>query len=159
MKVSASFFKLLEEFEGYRECPYLDSANVPTIGIGTTRYPDGTRVTMRDECIKHDKAVFYATNAVAGVEYAVSQVLPELNQNQFDALVSFVYNIGTGAFANSTMLTKAKKDVNDPSIKTEFSKWTKVRNPKTGLLEVNNWQVKRRLKESNLYFTKLLSNE
>lgn len=153
MKVSPSFFTLLEQFEGYRQCPYLDSAGVPTIGIGTTRYPDGTRVKMTDECIKHDKAIFYATNAVAGVEYAVSQVLPNLTQNQFDALVSFVYNIGTTAFANSTLLRRAKVNPNDPSIKSEFLKWVKVRSGTTGELKTNDWQVKRRTKESQLYFT------
>lgn len=153
MQVSASFFALLEQFEGYRECPYLDTAGVATIGIGTTRYPDGTKVSMRDECIKHDKAIFYATNAVAGVEYAVTNLKLELNQNQFDALVSFVYNVGSGAFSSSTLLKKLKVNPSDPSIRGEFLKWCKVRNPKTGELGVSDWQVKRRTKEAQLYFT------
>jgi len=150
MKVSSSFFSLLEYFEGFVSCPYKDSAGVPTIGIGTTRYPDGTRVKMTDECVKHDKAIFYATNAIAGVEWAISSLGLNLTQNQFDALVSFVYNIGTGAFSGSTLLKKLKVNPNDLSIRQEFMKWTKVR--VNGELTTSDWQVKRRTREANLYY-------
>src|SRR5258708_517551 len=102
MRVSDKFFPLLEEFEGFRECPYLDAGGVPTIGIGTTHYPTGVKVRMVDTCIKHDRAVAYVKTDVGYIEDIVNTDLPKIHQNQFDALVSFIYNVGTQAFADST---------------------------------------------------------
>jgi len=46
-----------------------------------------------------------------------------LKQQMFDALVSFTYNVGTGAFGDSTLLKKVKVNPNDPTIRDEFMKW------------------------------------
>jgi hypothetical protein len=48
---------------------------------------------------------------------------PDVNQVQFEALVSFTYNVGTSAFHTSTLLKKVKANPNDPTIRDEFMKW------------------------------------
>ena len=70
----------------------------------------------------------------------------DINQNQFDALVSFAFNVGTYNLKKSTLLKKVNLNPNDSTIKDEFLRWTKS-NGKTlkGL-------VKRREEEANLYF-------
>lgn len=48
---------------------------------------------------------------------------PDVNQVQFEALVSFTYNVGTAAFHTSTLLKKVQANPNDPTIRDEFMKW------------------------------------
>lgn len=147
MRVSQSFVELLESFEGFRSCPYKDQGGVPTIGIGTISYPTGVEVTMADKCITHETAITYLKSFVAGIETEIEELLPRLLQNQYDALMSLIYNIGTGAFRNSTLLRKLKVNTQDPSIRNEFLRWCNVnKKPNEGLLA-------RRRKEADLYFT------
>lgn len=152
MQVSQSFFTFLASQEGEKLCPYLDVAGIPTIGIGSTYYEDGTKVKMTDSCITHSRAVQICMNVLKDFEATISALAPDVSQNQFDALVSFSYNIGTGAFRSSTLLKRIKAGANEKDIREAFNMWTKVRNPKTGKLDVNDWQVKRRKAEANLYF-------
>lgn len=146
MHVSNNFFTILKKFEGFISCPYKDQVGIPTIGIGTTYYPGGGKVKMTDPCITLEKAFEYVRNYIAPVEMLISHELPNANQNQFDSLVSFTYNIGTEGFRNSTLLKKAKKNINDPSIRDEFMKWKKAGG------RVIQGLIKRREQEANLYF-------
>lgn len=146
MRVSDQFVTLLEGFEGFKPCPYKDQGGVPTIGIGTTSYPTGVKVRMVDICVSHDTATTYLKSFVAGMETEIEDWLPRLTQNQYDAIMSFTYNVGTGALKDSTLLRKMKVDPNDPSIREEFMKWINVNHkPDAGLKS-------RRTKEANLYF-------
>jgi lysozyme len=70
----------------------------------------------------------------------------KLNQNQFDAVSSLVYNIGIGAFENSTLLKKIRYNPNDPDIRTQFGRW--IYNDGKILDDL----VKRRKEEADLYF-------
>lgn len=149
MKVSDQFFTLLTKFEGFVSCPYRDQVGIPTIGIGTTVYPSGKRVAMTDKCITLDNAKLYAKGHIGPIEDFLNHELPSLNQNQFDALVSLIYNIGDGAFRSSTLLRKAKVNKDDPMIKDEFAKWKKAGG------KVLNALVTRRKKEAELYFKSL----
>jgi len=81
-------------------------------------------------------------------QYVDSYCVDTLTQNQFDALVSFCYNVGPVNLKNSTLIKKVNKNPNDPTIKDEFLKWVKA-NGKTlkGL-------VTRRTAEFELYFKK-----
>ena len=67
---------------------------------------------------------------------------------QFDALVSFAYNVGVGNFAKSTLLKKVNANPNDPTIRSEFEKWNKANG------RVLKGLVTRRKEEADLYFTK-----
>lgn len=116
-----AFIKSWEGFEAY---PYLDTGGVPTIGYGTTYYPNGRRVTMRDNPISERKATQYMyknlKNYVAAVDAFTRD---DLTQNQFNALVSFCYNVGERAFQRSTLLKRINLDLNHPDIEKQFKRW------------------------------------
>ena len=105
MKTSQNGLNLIEQFEGCKLSPYLDSRGIPTIGIGSTHYNDGTAVTMDDPAITKEQAYDMLSFHLQGVEACInSHVTVSINQNQFDSLADFVYNEGSGNFASSTLL-------------------------------------------------------
>lgn len=148
MKLNNSGYLLITEFEGFSAKPYLCSAKIPTIGYGNTYYPDGKRVTMLDKEITRIQAFemfkFIADKFASTVSKLVKT---PLNQNQFNALVSLAYNIGTGNFASSTLLKKVNINHNDKTIELEFKKWNKVNKKEVAGL------TRRRNYEANIYFS------
>jgi lysozyme len=148
MKISQKGLDLIKKFEGFSAKPYVCPAGVPTIGYGATYYTNGTKVTMSDEPISEEWAEQLLSNMVHTYEKAViSLVIPKITQNQFDALVSFAYNVGVTNFRKSTLLRLINKDPNNPEIATQFMKWVR------GGGKVINGLIKRRQIESKLYFT------
>lgn len=106
MHISPSGIDLICNFEGLRLKAYDDGVGVWTIGFGTTKYPNGIRVKKGDTCTL-DQAKAYMQNDLKSFEQTVNKaVTVQLNQNQFDALVSLAYNIGTNAFSKSTLVKK-----------------------------------------------------
>ena len=106
MVVSLFGIDLICGFEGLRLKAYDDGVGVWTIGFGTTIYPNGIRVKKGDICTEA-QAKAYMAHDLKKFESAVNNaVTVPLNQNQFDALVSLAYNIGTNAFKNSTLVKK-----------------------------------------------------
>lgn len=139
---------LIKKKEGFVSIPYKCQAGVPTIGYGSTYYENGTKVTMSDPGITEEQATKLLSNTIKGFEKAVNTyVTSDINQNQFDALVSFTYNVGPDQFKKSTLLKYINKNPNDPNIALEFAKWVKVKG------NVSKGLVKRRAEESNLYFS------
>jgi lysozyme len=127
---------------------YKDTGGIPTIGYGTTIYPDGTRVKMGDE-ISSEKADEYFIAGLNEAATAVNKrVTKDLNQNQFDALVCLTYNMGSGNLGNSSLLKLVNANPNDPKIKDEFQLYIKDKSDKP--LENNK---KRRKFESEVYFS------
>lgn len=118
--------EILKRFEGFKSCPYRDQIGKPTVGIGTTIYPDGKVVTMKDPCINVDKAYEYLSDhvqkrVISSIEPSITQVL---NQNQIDSIISLVYNIGAGRFLKSTLLKRININPNDKDGITEaFMMW------------------------------------
>ncbi|NHB59552.1 lysozyme [Acinetobacter sp. 194] len=97
---------LIKKFEGIKLFAYDDGVGVWTIGIGTTRYPDGTLVKKGDKCTEEQAKQYFICD-LRCFEIAINKaVRVKLNQNQFDALVSLIYNIGINAFNKSTLLKK-----------------------------------------------------
>lgn len=138
---------LIKKWEGLRLSSYLCAAGVPTIGYGSTRYPNGKKVMLGEKLASEKEATQLLLATLAPFEAAVNKHLPNLNQCQFDALVCFAYNVGTGALIKSTLLKKAKVNPNDPSIVDEFLRWNKAGGKTlTGL-------TNRRREEANLYFS------
>jgi len=125
MRINAAGLALIKEFEGLRLKAYPDpgTGGVPwTIGIGTTRYPDGRRVSPGDTCTEQ-QALEYLAHDLQGFETSVAGMLRvPANENQFAALVSFAYNVGTEALRRSTML----RFINDDRFADaagEFGRW------------------------------------
>lgn len=153
MKPSENCYNLIKQFEGCRLKAYKDSVGVLTIGYGTTFYPDGTSVKEGDS-ITLDRAEFLLKWQVleksGGVDALVNKPFEKdrferVNQNQFDALVSFAYNLGIGALKKSTLLKKVLANPNDKSIEQEFLKWNKAAGKELAGL------TKRRQAEADLY--------
>lgn len=147
MKLDANGYKLITDFEGLKLKPYLCSARIPTIGYGNTYYSDGKRITMLDGEITQLEAFDMFKEIADRFALAVNRRLKKpMTQNQFNSLVSFAYNVGTGNFISSTLLKKVNINPNDPSIKTEFLKWNKSAG------QVVNGLTIRRNKEQINYF-------
>jgi len=148
MKLNNDGYKLICEFEGLRLKPYLCSARIPTIGYGNTYYPNGVRVTLLDKPITKDYAFeIFKVIADKFAKRVDDMVTSKVTQNQFNSLVSFAYNVGTGNFSTSTLLKKVNANPNDLSIRAEFMKWNKANKV------VVNGLTTRRKKESDLYFS------
>lgn len=144
MKASPTLFELIRHFENYFEKSYLCPAKVWTIGWGSTHWEDG-RLVMQGETIDPAHAEHLLRMEVAAAETVVAtRVTHPLVQYQFDALVSFVYNAGAGAFTNST-LRRVINAGNPLAAHEQFPRWIKVKGePSAGLL-------RRRLAESALF--------
>ena len=151
MRLSDNGLRLIQEFEGLRLTSYLCQAGVPTIGYGATYYADGTKVKL-GQTIPLQQAKQLHKDHVKEFEQSVIGLLntTKVNQNQFDALVSFCYNLGAGNLAKSQLLRFVKANPNDPKIAAEFLKWNRAGG------EVSRGLVRRRKKEAELYFTKIV---
>lgn len=118
---------LVAEFEGFRAKPYLPTPDdVPTIGYGTTVYPDGRAVTLKDPpCTRAKAREWLAAHLEEVVGTALKTfVKVPLTENQRIALGSLIYNIGSGAFSRSTLLRLLnRKDYAGAA--DEFLKWNK----------------------------------
>lgn len=148
MKTGKRGLELIKEFEGFRSKPYLCPAQIPTIGYGATHYPNGNRVKLSDKAISEAEATELLKDMLKGYERIVTDnVKSKINQNQFDALVSFVYNLGGLNFRKSTLLKKINANPMDFTISKELLKWNKAGG------KVLNGLTRRREAESNLYFS------
>lgn len=148
MRISKQGIDLIKGFESFVAKPYIDAVGLPTIGYGNTYYPDGGRVKMTDEAITEAEA---SRMLSVVFENDFADYIPDnVNQNQFDALGSLIYNIGASAFLKSTLYRKVFKNPSDKSITQEFFKWNKGRvNGK--LVELKGLTIRRK-KEAELYF-------
>ena len=126
MTVSKNGLELIKEFEGFNSNAYLCVAKKATIGWGSTYYEDGTKVTLDDNPITEERAnelLEYIANKDFGNNINKVVKVP-LNQNQFDALVSFAYNVGNGNFNSSTLLRKLNSSDYEGAA-NEFKKWNR----------------------------------
>lgn len=136
--------EIIKEFEGLHLTAYLCPANVWTIGYGSTIHPDGRRV-MRGDTITMQQAEDYLMVEIRR-RLAAMNLPDSLNDNQRAALVSFVYNVGIGAFNRSTLRRKVIINRNDPTIRNEFMKYNRANG------RVLRGLTRRRRAEADLYF-------
>jgi lysozyme len=105
---------MIKHFEGLRLTPYMCSANVPTIGYGSTFYEDGRRVTLQDPPITIERAesLLQFTLNRDFVPSAL-RLCPTLvaHKNKLGAIVSFVYNLGAGRLQSSTLRRKINAEL------------------------------------------------
>lgn len=146
-KTSPKGVELIKFFEGFISKPYLCPAHVATIGYGATYYPNGKKVTLSDPAITEQYGLQLLINMLDTYEKAVDSFCrDDINQNQFDALTSFAYNLGVGNLKSSTLLKKVNVNPSDPTIRDEFNKWV------YGGGSILPGLVTRRVKEADLYF-------
>lgn len=122
MNLSTSGLALLKKLEGLSLVAYQDSAGIPTIGYGHVMKKTDTSPITEAE------AEALLRTDITRIERVVQNIpaIPPLTQNQFDALVIFVYNIGPYAFNTSTLrkILTGKKSGNAAA---QFDKWVYVK--------------------------------
>ena len=142
MNTSPKGIALIKEFEGLRLKAYQCPGGVWTIGYGHTA---GVKPGM---LISKAQAEEYLKADLIAFERYLNGLGLALNQNQFDALVSFIYNVGTGNFSSSTLLRKVRANPQENSIMDEFLRWVYSKGRVLPGLQ------RRRLAEMKLYFSK-----
>lgn len=141
MKTSQKGIDLIKRFEGFSPTAYLCPAGVWTIGYGHTA---GVRA---GDSVDEDTAEDFLREDLADAEGAVGKyVKVPLKQWQFDALVSFTFNLGAGNLYSSTLLKKVNRNPDDPAIRQEFGKWVHAGG------RVLPGLVERRKAEADMYF-------
>ena len=126
MKTSQKGIDLIKSFEGTKLKAYKCSAGIATIGIGTTRYPNGNSVKIGDTCTL-EQAETYLKHDLERFEDSVNRLVGlKIHQFMYDSLVSFAYNLGAGALQSSTLLKKVNlgkfKEASE-----EFLKWDRAK--------------------------------
>lgn len=147
MYLSEEGLKLLKSFEGCRLTAYYDSVGVLTIGYGSTgpHVAKGLTITQleAEKLLRRDVVRF---------EVAVrDSVKVSINQNEFDALVCFAFNIGSNAFKSSTLLKLLNTNAERTVVASEFSRWTKADG------KVLEGLKRRREAEKRLFLQKVLN--
>lgn len=139
--------ELIKKYEGFSSKPYLCPAGVWTIGYGNTKYPNGIRVGKNDPGISNEEALQLLSLTVEK-EFLpkVIELSPILKQhpNKLAAVLSFCYNLGAGAYANSTLRKKVNA-LQFAEASKEFHKWVLASGRKLQGL------VRRRAEEAELF--------
>ena len=149
MELSEKIKQMIKGWEGCRLTAYRCPAGVLTIGYGHTGsdVTAGKKITQSEADRLFDKDIKRFADKVAPLFTGVV-----LNNNQFDALVSLSYNIGSLSVKAPTLLRKVKANPNNPTIRVEFLKHVNAR--VNGVLKPLPGLVKRRTAEANHYFCK-----
>lgn len=139
MKISEKGLELLKHYEGCELTAYRCSANVLTIGYGHTKGVTEDMVITQEEAdqMLHDEMPEYEG-------YINDKVTVELNQDQFDAMVCWVYNLGSGNLSSSTLL-KVLNDGDYDGVPEQMKRWNKAGG------KVLNGLIKRRDSEAKLF--------
>ena len=148
LKLSQKGLELIKQFEGLSLTPYVCAGGINTIGYGNTYYTNGKKVTLKDPKITQKQAEELLKHSLSTYEKAVDSFCrDDISQPQFDALVSFAYNVGTGNLQKSTLIKKVNANPKDVTIADEFLKWNKSAG------RVLAGLTRRRHAEANLYFS------
>lgn len=159
-RINLRGLQIIEDFEGLSLDPYICPAGVPTIGIGTTVYPDGTKVKMTDPKIDLESAIKFLENDLKYFQNVIDNFINKhglyLGDNKFSALVSFAYNCGT-----SPIITEGKLmhdgliNQDSEKIKRAFMAYTKATVIKKGVAKKVELPglVRRRKAEMDLFFS------
>ena len=129
---------MLMVFEGLRLTAYEDAAGVLTLGYGHTK---GVR---RGDKISEYYAKVLLKQDIAEFEEEVKKLGVARTEGQFDALVSFAFNLGIGNLKSSTLLKTIREGGSMPAIKREFKRWVYAGGKKLpGLERRREWEARR----------------
>lgn len=152
--IPQSCIDLVRDFEGFRTDAYPDPASGGepwTIGYGTTVYPDGRKVRKGDRISKAQAEEYLAHDLSDCARQVEKLVKVPLNDNQFGALITFVFNLGQGSLRSSTLL-KLLNAKSYLAAAEQFLVWNKARNKKGVLVEMAG--LTRRRKAERALFLK-----
>ena len=108
--INEAGLELIELFEGFSSEPYQDVAGIWTIGFGSIYGADGKRVTQDHQSISKADASKLMERDIKRTEDTLARLITvDVTLNQFSALCSFAYNVGTGAFQRSTARMKLNR--------------------------------------------------
>ena len=139
MTTSVEGKRLIKNFEGLRLEAYRCPAGVPTIGYGHTK---GVKMGQK---ITAAQAEDYLVEDIGPIERELNNLEINFRQEQFDALVSWIFNLGLGNFRHSTMLIRISTDASDVEITDQMVRWVNsTGSPLIGL-------KKRRIAEANMF--------
>jgi lysozyme len=151
MQIGDNCVTLIKRWESFRANPYVCPAGWWTVGYGALEGPDGLPVTVRTLPVTLGQAEVMLQRDARRAASAVNRLCPvTLTQPQFDALCSFTFNLGGGALQRSTLRQCVLRG-DHARARTEFLKWCKTRDPKTGLYRRLPGLVARRAQEAALY--------
>ena len=120
LKTSQEGISLIKSFEGCELTAYLCSAGVPTLGFGHTR-----DVSMGDTCTQEEAESMLAEDLVEFEDYVKKYVETDLQQNEFDALVAWTYNLGPKNLSESTLLKELNAG-NLEEVPRQMKRWNRA---------------------------------
>lgn len=135
MQISDNGIDLLKQFEGCKLSPYMDSGGKVTIGYGhlvTEREKATGKIAIVGDQVNYkfgindDQAKALLRQDMKPAMDAVNKIIEPLNQNQYDALVIFTFNIGVGAFVGSHVFSEADEG-NFQLVPKFMAMWTHVK--------------------------------
>lgn len=140
MRTTAKGLALIKEFEGLRLEAYLCPAGVWTIGWGHTK---GVKIGDRIDISTAEK---YLKEDIEEAERGIQKLVKvKLNDNQFSAIVSFVFNLGIGNFQKSTLLKVINAGLDSANVAVQFRRWVYVDG------KISQGLIRRREAEVKLY--------
>lgn len=135
---------MIKKFEGLRLKAYLCPAGLWTIGYGSTRI--NNRDVIESDTCTAEEAEALLVETVSRLKFSVRRMVKrELKQNEYDALISFAYNVGLGNFQKSSMLILINASAPPNIIALEFPRWNKSKG------KILAGLVARRKEEMDLY--------
>jgi lysozyme len=147
MKIGINGLNLIKESESFRAQMYYDSNHLPTIGYGTL-IDTKEEQYLKTATINESQALDLLRKDCAIFEKTIEKtVMVSLNQNQFDALMSLVYNIGPNNFQKSSVLGSINRKASPEEIKKNWALWRKADG------KVLKGLVDRRNRELKLFYT------
>ena len=139
MRTSDKGRRLIKDFEGLRLNAYLCPAGVATIGWGHTA---GVKM---GQSITEQQAEQMLTEDLQPVERLLNTMNVNFRQGQFDALASWIFNLGRGTFVSSTLCKRIQAGAGDEEVARQMVRWVNASGkPLAGLM-------KRRVAEANMY--------
>ena len=126
MNINATGLSIITDSEGFFSAPYRCPAGIPSVGYGSTRLLDGSRVTMDSPKVTKNEAKALLRRHLDHVEAAILQLIRvSLNENEFSSLCSWTYNLGSGRLQSSTLRAKLNRN-NRLGAANEFPKWRRA---------------------------------
>ena len=126
MNINAGGLSIITASEGFVPTPYRCPGGHASIGYGSTRLLDGSRVTMDSKAVTKDEAKALLRRHLDHVESDILRLIRvPLNENEFSSLCSWTYNLGSGRLQSSTLRARLNRN-NRLGAANEFSRWVRA---------------------------------